>query len=153
MLSGRAPSAFYRLITLFYQHHRGITRFNYNTKRVMFFLGVYIVTCGLSLRWWICCVWIDLSVSLYSLNFFGRPGLPSILVWSQAKMKMAMSTQGLSSAGISPPLTFNKPDVKSWYLTNLLLMIFMEVFSTKGEVGFFWLSVNWLLLVSWLIET
>lgn len=42
--------------------------------------------------------------------------------------------QGLASADASLPLTFNKLDVKSWYLTDLLLMIFTEAFSTKGEV-------------------
>lgn len=51
-------------------------------------------------------------------------------------MKTAESTQGLASADTSPPLTFNKLDVKSWYLTNLLLMIFIEVSSTKGGVFF-----------------
>lgn len=51
-------------------------------------------------------------------------------------MKTAESSQGLASADTSSPLTFNKVDVKSWYLTNLLLMIFMDVFSTKGEVFF-----------------
>lgn len=52
-------------------------------------------------------------------------------------METAEPTQGLASADTSPPLTFNKLDVKSWCLTNLLLMIFTEVFSTKGEVLFF----------------
>jgi len=52
-------------------------------------------------------------------------------------MKTAKFTQGLAFADTSPPLTFNKLDVKSGYLTNLLLMIFMEVFSTKGDVFFY----------------
>lgn len=50
LLSDWEPSAFYQLITLFCHHHRGITRFNYSTKRIVFLLGIYIVTPELSLR-------------------------------------------------------------------------------------------------------
>lgn len=50
LLSDWAPSAFCQLITLFYQHHRSIARFNYNTERIMFLLGIYIVNPELSLR-------------------------------------------------------------------------------------------------------
>lgn len=49
-------------------------------------------------------------------------------------MKTAWSAQGFISADSSPPLVFNKLDVKSWYLTNLLLMIFTEVFSTEEVI-------------------
>lgn len=46
-------------------------------------------------------------------------------------MGTAESTQNLASADTSTPLTFKKVDIKSWYLTKLLLMMFIEVFSTE----------------------